>query len=84
MTKGDRVKNWDGCQFKMFTMHTSGHNPRATQGMRWRQRIMHKFKYYVEKFESTLCVGCGRCSRVCPADMNISEMLEIIETEAGK
>ncbi|GJQ59062.1 MAG: 4Fe-4S ferredoxin [Candidatus Scalindua sp. AMX11] len=84
MTKGDRVKNWDGCQFKMFTMHTSGHNPRSTQGERWRQRIMHKFKYYVEKFDSILCVGCGRCSRVCPADMNISEMLEIIETEASQ
>lgn len=84
MTKGDRVKNWDGCQFKMFTMHTSGHNPRSTQGERWRQRIMHKFKYYVEKFDSILCVGCGRCSRVCPADMNISEMLEIIATEASQ
>ena len=84
MTKGDRVKNWDGCQFTMFTMHTSGHNPRSTQGMRWRQRIMHKFKYYVEKFDSTLCVGCGRCSRVCPADMNISEMLEIIATEENQ
>jgi ferredoxin len=81
LTKGDRNKNWDGCQFKMFTVHTSGHNPRSTQDQRWRQRIMHKFKYYVEKFDSTLCVGCGRCSRVCPADMNISEMLEIISTD---
>jgi len=83
MTKGDRIKNWDGCQFKMFTLHTSGHNPRSTQDQRWRQRIMHKFKYYVEKFDSILCVGCGRCSRVCPADMNISEMLEIISTDGN-
>ncbi|MHC4183135.1 MAG: 4Fe-4S dicluster domain-containing protein [Planctomycetota bacterium] len=81
MSKGDRVKNWDGCQFKMFTLHTSGHNPRSTQDQRWRQRIMHKFKYYVEMFDNILCVGCGRCSRVCPADMNISEMLEIIASE---
>ena len=84
MSKGDRVKNWDGCQFKMFTLHTSGHNPRSTQDQRWRQRIMHKFKYYVEKFDNILCVGCGRCSRVCPADMNISEMLEIIATEESQ
>ena len=84
MSKGDRVKNWDGCQFKMFTLHTSGHNPRSTQDQRWRQRIMHKFKYYVEKFDNLLCVGCGRCSRVCPADMNISEMLEIISTDEGQ
>ncbi len=81
MSKGDRIKNWDGCQFKMFTLHTSGHNPRSTQDQRWRQRIMHKFKYYVEKFDSILCVGCGRCSRVCPADINISEMLETISAD---
>lgn len=75
---GDRLKNWDACQMKMFTMHTSGHNPRSSQDQRWRQRIMHKFRYYVDKFDATLCVGCGRCSRRCPVDMNIAECLSTI------
>ena len=28
---GAKVRNWDACQFAMFTMHASGHNPRAVQ-----------------------------------------------------
>ncbi|MGR3177404.1 MAG: 4Fe-4S dicluster domain-containing protein [Candidatus Anammoxibacter sp.] len=78
LNKGDRLKNWDACQMKTFTVHTSGHNPRSSQAQRWRQRIMHKFKYYVDKFDEILCVGCGRCSRHCPVDMNISECLSLI------
>ncbi|MGR3219674.1 MAG: 4Fe-4S dicluster domain-containing protein, partial [Candidatus Anammoxibacter sp.] len=81
LNKGDRLKNWDACQMKTFTVHTSGHNPRSSQAQRWRQRIMHKFKYYVDKFDEILCVGCGRCSRHCSVDMNISECLSLI---AGK
>ena len=79
LNKGARLKNWDACQMKTFTMHTSGHNPRSSQDQRWRQRIMHKFKYYVDKFDDILCVGCGRCSRHCPVDMNISECLSLIQ-----
>jgi len=74
-TGGTRIRVWDGCQFPLFTKHTSGHNPRPTQGSRWRQRIQHKFNYYVEKFDRVSCVGCGRCIRHCPVNMNISEHL---------
>jgi ferredoxin len=75
---GVRRKNWDSCSFAMFTMHTSGHNPRNTQSTRWRQRIMHKFRYYSEKFGISSCSGCGRCSRQCPVDMGITETLQEI------
>jgi formate hydrogenlyase subunit 6/NADH:ubiquinone oxidoreductase subunit I len=77
-SRGARVKNWDGCQFALFTKHTSGHNPRPTQGARWRQRIQHKFRYYVDKFGCVSCVGCGRCIRHCPVNMNIAEHLRLI------
>lgn len=72
--EGRRIKNWDSCQFALFTLHTSGHNPRSTQGDRYRQRLMHKFKIYNEKFNRYLCVGCGRCSRNCPEDIDIKEV----------
>jgi ferredoxin len=75
---GIRRKNWDSCSFAMFTMHTSGHNPRNTQSTRWRQRIMHKFNYYRGKFGVNSCSGCGRCTRQCPVDMGITETLQAI------
>jgi len=69
--RGRRLRTWDSCGFSLFTLHASGHNPRPTQDGRYRQRVMHKFKYYVEKFGVTACVGCGRCSVSCPIDMNM-------------
>lgn len=72
-SKGQRVRSWDSCGAKLFTLHTSGHNPRETQGARWRQRLMHKLSYMPERLEVRGCVGCGRCSRRCPVDMNIAE-----------
>ncbi|MFH1231630.1 MAG: 4Fe-4S dicluster domain-containing protein [Planctomycetota bacterium] len=76
---GCRYKNWDACQFAMFTIHASGHNPRDTQSKRFRQRIQHKFNYYADKFGKTLCVGCGRCIRHCPADMSLLNVLTTID-----
>jgi sulfhydrogenase subunit beta (sulfur reductase) len=76
---GKRYRSWDSCGFGLFTLHTSGHNPREVQSQRWRQRIMHKFSYMPERNESLGCVGCGRCSSGCPVDMNIAEQLEALQ-----
>jgi sulfhydrogenase subunit beta (sulfur reductase) len=76
---GKRYRSWDSCGFGLFTLHTSGHNPRHIQSQRWRQRIMHKFSYMPDRNESLGCVGCGRCSSGCPVDMNIAEQLEALQ-----
>ncbi len=76
---GSRVRCWDSCGFSLFTLHTSGHNPREVQSQRWRQRIMHKFSYMPERLSVFGCTGCGRCSRGCPVDMNILEHLISIQ-----
>jgi sulfhydrogenase subunit beta (sulfur reductase) len=80
---GKRYRCWDSCGFGHFTIHTSGHNPRETQDTRWRQRLMHKFSYQPQRQQVFGCVGCGRCSRSCPVDMNISEHLtQIMEIQS--
>lgn len=76
---GVRYRSWDSCGFGLFTLHTSGHNPRHVQSQRWRQRIMHKFSYMPDRNKTLGCVGCGRCSSACPVDMNIAEQLEALQ-----
>lgn len=70
---GVRAACWDSCSFALFTRHTSGHNPRPDRAARWRQRIMHKFSYYPERFGIVSCTGCGRCGRLCPVDLGVEE-----------
>ncbi len=76
---GKRRKSWDACGFWKFTHHASGHNPRDKQPKRYRNRIMHKFKYYDDKFGQTLCTGCGRCVRICPVGIDIAAIVAEID-----
>jgi len=79
---GQRRRNWDCCSGPMFTKHASGHNPRPDQASRCRQRVMHKFKYFPERFEKIACVGCGRCVRACCVGQNLVSILTDIESKA--
>ncbi len=75
---GVRLRSWDSCMFPLFTKETSGHNPRPSQKERWRQRAMHKFKYYIDMFDTIGCVGCGRCVMYCPVNIDIRKIVDDI------
>lgn len=70
-----RYRIWDSCQFGLFTLEASGHNPRPTQKERIRQRMMHKLSFFKLRYgDDHLCVGCGRCVTACPAGIDIREV----------
>jgi ferredoxin len=77
--EGRRYRVWDSCMFTEYTLHTSGHNPRPTGRERTRNRINHKYSYYVEKFEVIACVGCGRCINLCPVNIDILNILSQVK-----
>jgi ferredoxin len=81
---GKRVKNWDACQFAMFTLHASGHNPRGNQSARQRNRIQHKFRIYPDKFGAILCTGCGNCARECSVTLGVRPYVESIDKKSKK
>ncbi len=74
--RGKRVRLWDSCMFPIFTMEASGHNPRGNSTQRVKQRVMHKFNYFMENYGSHLCTGCGRCIVVCPVNFDIREVIK--------
>jgi sulfhydrogenase subunit beta (sulfur reductase) len=75
---GVRYKSYDSCNNGYFTLMAGGHNPRPVKYRRWRQRAMHKFVYYKERFGENLCVGCGHCAIACPVNISIFDVVNQI------
>jgi sulfhydrogenase subunit beta (sulfur reductase) len=82
--RGRRIRSWDSCQYSLFTLHASGHNPRPSKKERMRQRILHKFLYAQDNYKETFCVGCGRCIRSCPVNLDIKETIAVLSAGTGK
>lgn len=76
--RGERVRVWDACTFYEYTRTHAG-QPRPTHYRRYRQRIMHKFRYYPENLGKVLCVGCGRCIQYCPVQIDLRAVLEAVK-----
>ena len=81
---GQRIRLWDHCQSCLFTLETSGHNPRKSGSARTRQRTYHKFNYYLKNYNIIGCVGCGRCIKGCPAGQDIRKTLQSVMEIAAK
>ena len=68
-----RIREWDNC---LFLSHgeVAGANFRAIRLERLRYRFLHKFCGFTPLQGMTSCVGCGRCRKVCPVDIDLREL----------
>ncbi len=75
-SEGVRRRVWDACMFTDFTLEASGHNPRTKVYQRLRQKICHKYSFHIRKYGVISCVGCGRCTRQCPVNIDIFSIVK--------
>lgn len=76
--EGVRFRCWDSCMFSEYTAMAGGHNPRPTKKDRVRNRFMHKLNYFEDRYGKKLCVGCGRCVKKCPVNLDITVLIDKI------
>ncbi|VVB69563.1 Sulfhydrogenase 2 subunit beta [uncultured archaeon] len=67
---GERMRCRDTCLLSGFSRMAGGANPRSSQGDRMQNWYQDKFEYIPQRTGLLGCVGCGRCSRVCLAEMD--------------
>ena len=71
----EKSKQNYSCNLIDFAEVAGGHNFRPAASTRLKYRYYHKHRGFVEAFEESLCVGCGRCSRACLAGITVPEVI---------
>jgi ferredoxin len=77
-----RIREWASC-FSQDFAHIHGGTVRSTVPSRYRQWMTHKLGTWWEQFDSSGCVGCGRCIAWCPVGIDITEEAAAIRADDG-
>lgn len=79
----ERWQKWDSC-FTMDFTNLHGGSVRSTTKSRYRQWITHKLATWIDQFDSSGCVGCGRCITWCPPGIDITEEVQAIRESVSE
>lgn len=78
-----RHRSWDNCFFAEHGKVAGGHDFRPDRANRLRFRMEHKFFGFGELRGQNSCVGCGRCRKVCPVDIDLDQIAAQLVKEGG-
>jgi ferredoxin len=81
-TEAERVRVWESC-FSVEHSYLHGGSVRRSGRSRYRQWLTHKFGTWHDQFDSSGCVGCGRCIAWCPVGIDVTEELAAIRETDG-
>lgn len=74
-----RIRAWDSCFAAEFSEIAGGIKFQKTISDRIYNWYDHKFVRIPHEYSLPGCVGCGRCSEVCPAGINIKDEIAKIQ-----
>lgn len=67
-----RWERWASC-FELDFSYLHGGSVRQSGESRYRQWLSHKLSTWYDQFDTSGCVGCGRCIAWCPAGIDLTE-----------
>ena len=76
----ERQRTWDSC-FNIDFSYMAGGIVRNDTRSRYRQWLTHKLASWHDQFDSSGCVGCGRCIAWCPVGIDLTEEVALIRRE---
>lgn len=76
----DRVRQWDSCFNSEFS-YMNGGLVRGDTRSRYRQWLTHKLAAWIDQFDTSGCVGCGRCITWCPVGIDLTEEVAAIRED---
>jgi sulfhydrogenase subunit beta (sulfur reductase) len=79
-TQVERWRRWDSCFNSGFT-ELHGNPVRRSTMSRYRQWMTHKLATWYDQFDSSGCVGCGRCITWCPVGIDLTEEVAAIRAD---
>jgi ferredoxin len=78
----ERVRKWDSCfNFEFSLVHGGPH--RVSPTSRYRQWMTHKLASWYDQFDTSGCVGCGRCITWCPVGIDITAEAAAFRARGG-
>lgn len=77
-----RKRTWQACTLLEFA-EVSGGNFRESIDSRYRNWFYDKYRIFPREIEEFGCVGCGRCLRGCPVDIDPREVIQKVGDKYG-